>query len=91
MRDLQGFRRCRWSLEFQRKHASVESQIMQLYSFTKDSEEEGSFGQGVRGNLRLPRRRHLALLALYTIIRERNKNSIRTEDIKIALRVKSLF
>lgn len=54
MRDLQGFGGCRWSLELQRKHASVESQIVQLQSFTKDSEEEGSFGQGVGGNLSLP-------------------------------------
>lgn len=78
MKDLQGFCRCRWSLEFQRKHASVECQIMQLQSFTKDSEEEGSFGQGVCGNLSLPRRRHFALLALFTI-REKNTTSIRQE------------
>lgn len=56
---------------------------MQLQTFTKYSEEEGSFGQGVRGNLRLPRRRHLALLALYAIKRKKNnQNSIGTQEIK---------
>lgn len=46
---------------------------MQLQSFAKDSEEEGSFGQCVGGNLCLPCCRHLALLALYRTVTEKKK------------------
>lgn len=42
-RDLQSFGGCRWSLEFQGEHASAEGQVVELQSFTEDSEEEGSF------------------------------------------------
>lgn len=62
--DLQSFGRCRWSLEFQGKHAGAEGQVVELQPFTENREEEGGFRQRVGGHLRLTGGRHLALLTL---------------------------
>lgn len=64
MRDLQSFGRRRGSLKFQGEHAGAEGQVVELQSLAEHSKEEGSFRQRVGGYLRLPARRHLALLTL---------------------------
>lgn len=53
VRDLQSFGRCRWSLQFQGEHAGAEGQVVELQSFTENSEEECGFRQCVSGYLRL--------------------------------------
>lgn len=79
VRDLQSFGRRRWSLEFQREHAGAEGQVVELHSFTENSEEEGGFRQRVSGDLCLAAGRHLALLTLNPKTREIN-NDVRTCD-----------
>ena len=64
MRNLQSFGRRRWSLELQGEHAGAEGQVVELQTFTENSEEKGSFRQCVGGDLRLTAGRHFALLTL---------------------------